>query len=345
MERAVAVPFDLEAGPLVRAECCRSGRGAPARLHRAHIVCDGWSFGVIVKDLAGFYSARLGKGESRPLADSFAEYSVALAKERRLGASSAPMKPSGCRSTRLGARLLDLPGGSSAQGLAPFASRRVDVNIDAETTAGIRKWGAKQGASLSATLTTAFAIALNRIAAAPSRCRRHAGRGPVRRTARTVSSVIASTCCRCASTSIRMRRSRPLSPPAARSLLDALDHQKYTFGTLLRKLATGREPGRVPLVSVLFNVDQPLDESTVNFGGLGFEFGANPRVAENFEIFVNAVPTQKGLRFEVQFNSDLFDDATIRRWFGVMESVLRAALVDGNQKVGRVNLLTDAASR
>src|SRR5690606_20490034 len=38
-------------------------------------------------------------------------------------------------------------------------------------------------------------------------------------------------------------------------LLDALDHQRCTFGTLLKKLPITRDPGRMPLVSVMFNID------------------------------------------------------------------------------------------
>ena len=38
------------------------------------------------------------------------------------------------------------------------------------------------------------------------------------------------------------------------------EHQRYTFGTLLQKLPLPRDPSRLPLVSVLFNVDQALDQ-------------------------------------------------------------------------------------
>jgi non-ribosomal peptide synthetase component F len=51
------------------------------------------------------------------------------------------------------------------------------------------------------------------------------------------------------------------------AVLDAFDNQKYTFGTLLRKLNVPREPGRIPLVPVVFNIDMNMDDG-VAFDGL-----------------------------------------------------------------------------
>jgi len=44
---------------------------------------------------------------------------------------------------------------------------------------------------------------------------------------------------------------------------------------------------------------------------------------------VNAVPVTSGLRLEVQYNSELFDEVTIRRWFDAYVTLLRGAILDG----------------
>ena len=59
---------------------------------------------------------------------------------------------------------------------------------------------------------------------------------------------------------------------AQTTLLDALEHQRLTFGTLLRKLRIGRDPSRLPLVSVMFNIDQALDHQDSAFPGLQLEW-------------------------------------------------------------------------
>jgi amino acid adenylation domain-containing protein len=331
-ERAVSARFDLEAGPLVRAEIFSFGAAEHALVFTAHhIVCDGWSFGVIVRDLAQAYAARQNASQNARAAleagDSFADYADEELKhegsEAQRGDESywlhrfSPSVPT-----------LDLPTDRTRRAWRSFSSRRADITLDATLTADLRKWGAKLGAGLPATLTGAFATLMHRISGATSVVVGLPAAGQsVADKARLV-----GHCVNLLPLRFDIDADKPLAAviaDARTQLLDAFDHQRYTFGTLLQKLAVKRDPGRLPLVSVLFNVDQALDESTVNFPGLTFDFHANPRVAENFELFVNAVPVATGLRLEVQYNSELFDEATIRRWFDGYVTLLRAALADG----------------
>src|SRR5690606_5302447 len=76
-ERAVTTRFDLDSGPLVRAELLvLTPEDHVLVLTAHHIVCDGFSFGVIVSDLADFYTARVGAGPKPEEPDSFAEYAA-----------------------------------------------------------------------------------------------------------------------------------------------------------------------------------------------------------------------------------------------------------------------------
>ncbi len=168
-ERAVSTRFDLEAGPLVRAEIFSFGATEHALVFTAHhIVCDGWSFGVIVRDLAGFYAARRNASAALRPGDSFAAYAD---DELRHEGSEAQRgdeaywldslcaigaRRSTCRRIAHAA-----PGAASARA-APTSL------LDAALTADVRKWGAKLGAGLPATLTGAFATLLHRISGATS---------------------------------------------------------------------------------------------------------------------------------------------------------------------------------
>ncbi|MCB0811431.1 MAG: hypothetical protein KDB96_19300, partial [Flavobacteriales bacterium] len=97
------------------------------------------------------------------------------------------------------------------------------------------------------------------------------------------------------------------------AVLDAYDHQRYTFGTLLRDLRVSRMPGRIPLVPVVFNVDMNMDDG-VAFNGLSHRFISNPRAYENFELFLNVTGNEEGLTLEWSYNTDLFSENTISRW-------------------------------
>ena len=129
-------------------------------------------------------------------------------------------------------------------------------------------------------------------------------------------------------------------------LLDAYDHQDVTFSRVLQALPIARDPGRLPLISVLFNIDQALASESMAMPGLHLELTSNPRVAETFELFVNAVDGgAAGMRLECQYNSGLFDERTIARWMSAFEQLLAAAVAEPGAALGRLSLRDCRGSR
>ena len=124
------------------------------------------------------------------------------------------------------------------------------------------------------------------------------------------------------------------------AVLEAYDHQQYTFGSLLRRLPLVRDPSRLPLVSVVFNLDRGLGPDAMRFEGLGTELTTNARLFENFDLFLNAVEIGGKVVLECQYNTDLFDQATIRRWLGTYERLLRSACERPDEATGRLDILT-----
>ena len=143
----------------------------------------------------------------------------------------------------------------------------------------------------------------------------------------TLMSGIVRTCFLCAARSSPANHSRISSPTYATSgVLDAFDHQEFTFGRLLQQLSLPRDPSRMPLVSVTFNLDPPL--SDIRFTGLTHEIELNPRQHYQFDLGFNLVDEgPAGLRVECDYNPDLFDAATIRRWIGHYRTLLESLAV------------------
>ncbi|HEX3140497.1 MAG TPA: amino acid adenylation domain-containing protein, partial [Rhizobacter sp.] len=126
------------------------------------------------------------------------------------------------------------------------------------------------------------------------------------------------------------------------ALLDAFDHQTLTYGSLLTKLPVHRDPSRLPLVSVMFNVDQAVSSDASSFPDLSIELTANARRFENFELFVNAAPVDGGFRLECQYNTDLFDAVTIERLLAAYETLLRSATRQPSRPIGQLEWLAPA---
>src|SRR5207248_7824298 len=90
-----------------------------------------------------------------------------------------------------------------------------------------------------------------------------------------------------------------------RTVLDAYDHQTYTYGTLVRNLKLRRDPSRLPLVEVQFNLEKV--GTGASFSGLQTAIDPNPKGAVNFDLFLNIVESPDGLLVDCDYNSDLFD--------------------------------------
>lgn len=161
--RIVTTAFDLEHGPLVRAELFRLGDDHHIlTLAAHHIVCDGWSFGVIVRDLAALYAQGTGKGQGPAPAGAFSNF--ALDEAAHAGTEAAREDERYWLDRFAGAApVLDLPTDRSRPRRRSFASRREDRTIDAAELAALRQLGVAHGASLYATLLTGFAVLLQRL--------------------------------------------------------------------------------------------------------------------------------------------------------------------------------------
>src|SRR5690606_10131531 len=209
---------------------------------------------------------------------------------------------------------------------------------DAALVAEVRRLGARRGASLFATLLGSFAALVGRIAGQdevvvgiPAAGQSVDGHDH-----------LVGHCVNLLPLKFELG-SEPtfnaLVDDAQSTLLDAIEHQRYTFGTLLQKLRVERDPSRLPLVSVMFNIDQALDQEKSGFEGLRLDFSTNPRHYENFELSINAVQVDGTLRLETQYNTGLFDARTVRRWLSAFETLLRSACEAPEERVARLALV------
>jgi len=341
-QRAVEIIFDLENGPLFRAELARFAADDHLLVITAHhIVFDGWSAGILAQDFARFYRARIEHSSiDLPLAASFGDY--ALEQRASAGSGRRADDEAYWLSRFSGSTpVLDLPNDRPRPAYRSFASRREDYVLPAELVSDIRKLGVTAGSSFFVTLLAGFGALLQRIGGTDEVV---IGVPTAGQSVGGLSTLIGH----CVNLlPIRIALDGNASTRAAiditrTAMLDAYEHQEYTFGTLLKKLALTRDPSRLPLVSVMFNLDQALDANSLGLPGLTANFSINPRCAENFELSINAVQADGALRLECQYNTDLYDGVTVRRWMAAYETLLRACCTDSNATLASLPLISEA---
>jgi amino acid adenylation domain-containing protein len=334
----VETAFALAQGRLFRAELLKlSPQEHVLLMHAHHIVCDGWSWWVLVRELGTAYARGDEAASALPPAESFADY--ALAEAMRPGSPGSVEDEQYWLSRFAGAPpVLDLPTDRPRPARRTFSSRREDYVLDAELVSAVRRMGARRGASLFATLLGAFATLMSRVA----------GQSevvvgiPAAGQSVDGHEHLVGHCVNLLPLKFELAPEQSFAhvlDGAQTLLLDAIEHQRYTFGTLLKKLHMARDPARLPLVSVMFNIDQALDQERSGFPGLELDFTTNPRSYENFELSINAVQVEGRLRLETQYNTDLFDAATVRRWLSAFECLLRKACEAPDEPIARLPLV------
>jgi len=324
--RAVELPFDLEHGPLCRAELLTSNPADHLLVLSAHhIVCDGWSFGVLLTELPKLYARRTGQSvESLPGADSFAAYAVGQLDDAHTSTRDADTAY-WVSVHDASAPVLELPTDRPRKPVRGFASRREDATLDAALVAAVRKVGSAHGASLFVTLFGLFSALLARLSGSEEVI---VGVPAAGQAVEGAASLVGH-CVNLLPIRVAVDTEQSLASLLRAThtrVLDAYEHQHCTFGTLLKKLQVARDPGRLPLVSVLFNLDANIDNDALSVGELRAELTSNPRRFENFDLYLNATQAAGAIVLECQYNTDLFDSVTIERWLAYFRVALERAV-------------------
>lgn len=334
-----ARPFDFTAAPLARAHLVRITEADHALVFTAHhIVCDGWSTNVLLSELASLYSSRVSGSEPALTATpQFADY----ARERRASVSDA----SGNESVRDFWRKqfksvpspLELPTDRPRPAVKSFGGATARSHIDSSLVREIRSAGGRNGCTLFAALLAGFAALLHRLTSQDDITIGIPAAGQ----AALPEGNLVGHCVNFLPLRFAIAESDTASSflmQVRKRVLDACEHQNYTYGTLVRDLRIPREPGRLPLLEVQFNLEKV--GSDLRFPGLEIAIDPNPKAAVNFDLFLNVVETPSGLTIDCDYNSDLFDESTIQRWLSHFETMLKGIAADSQSPIARLPFLS-----
>jgi amino acid adenylation domain-containing protein len=336
----VKQPFDLEHGPLFRVQIVRLNASEHRVLMTAHhIICDGWSWGVLVPELGQIYSA-LTQGITPELEapDRFSDYAITLEDSETNGDAIAA-ENFWLNQFAQSIPVLDFPTDRPRPAFRTFNSDREDWRIDAALITQLKQFGTQMGCSFTTTMLAAFEVFLHRLVGQEEivvglPAAGQADSGNYNLVGHCVNLLPLRTTVDAAQpfrTYLKQRQSK---------VLDAYEHQQLTFGKLVQKLPIPRDPSRIPLVSVVFNIDQGLQGNKLPFNGLEGSFFANPRAFENFELFINAVDNPDGLVMECQYNTNLFDRKTIKTRLAEFEILLTGIVSNPDRTIAELPLLT-----
>lgn len=328
-------PFNLEHAPLFRVQLVKMNDAehiAAFTIH--HIIGDGWSQGVLQKELGVLYSAICqGVPADLPPAPQFSDYAIAQMQQNN---QTRAAEAFWLKQFAGNIPVLDLPldhprppvrtyNGGCAQGL-----------LDAGLVSQLKQIGAKTGSTLFTTVLAGYKVFLHRLSGQNDLVvgLSVAGQSVTGQTG------LVGHCVNLLPLRSHISAGQNFSDyldVLSGQVLDAFDHQNYTFGSLLKKLPIARDASRVPLVQVTFSLDR--SSPGFEFDGLEADLLDTPRNFETFEIFLETAETGRGLEMNFKYNADLFDELTMRRRVEEFKTLLQGIANNPDQPVGRLPLL------
>ncbi len=334
------LPFDLARGPVLRSTLLRrAAEDFLLLLTLHHIVSDGWSMGVLVRELTALYGAAQA-GEPSPLPALPIQYGDFAVWQRAWLQGEALERLLRAAAARLaGFPPLELPTDHPAAAGRYFRAGILPLDLDAALTAGLGALARRQGASLFMTLLAALTGLL----------RRHTGRGDfaLAATAAGRSRAELEPLIGYFVNTLIVRAAAAGDPSFAELLartraatLDAYDQQDLPFSHLVEALRPER-PGTAPLLEVLFLWQQPRPEISLP----GVEVAPFRRQATlghtNFTLSLEVVEAGGRMMGVVSYNRSLIDPTTARRWRGHLAALLAAAAADPERRLAELPLLAE----
>ncbi|HLE83244.1 MAG TPA: amino acid adenylation domain-containing protein, partial [Thermoanaerobaculia bacterium] len=340
--------FDLAAGPLLRAAAVRIGRDDHALLLALHhVIADGWSMGVLFRELEALYRLRLGSAPgARPpelaaLPIQYADF--ALWQRRWLSGEVLAGELAFWRERLAGAPpVLELPADRPRPAVRAAHGGVLSWRLPEPATEGLRGLARERGASLFIALLAGFQALLARVTGATDLS---VGTPVANRTGAETEGLIGFF-----TNTLVLRADLGGDPTFAELLermrevaLEAFGHQELPFEKLVQELRPERRMSHTPLVQVMLAL-QNVPEAAADLPGLRMAPVPLDWHSAKFDLTVVAREAGGALAGQAEFDRALFDPTSVRRLLGAFTTLLEGAAADPRRRLSELPLL-DASAR
>ena len=330
--------FDLELGPLLKVEVAkRSDQIYYLYLSAHHTVIDGAAIGILLAELSALYNAAmLDAAPALPDTLQISDYAQWLTRSietkewqlqkdfwiNRISASSPA---------------LEFPTDRPRPLRKTYRGQRLTATLDPQLLADIKRVSRQENCTLLMTLFAAYTVLVHRLAdqreivvGIPALGRSLPGGDGLVAYCAHIMPICSDVQCRPRFTEhLRAIRS---------ALLDAYENQDFPFASYLNELKIVRDASRAPLVDYVFNLDGELP--ALKMEGLTVAYHNQPVSTSRFDISLSGVEIDNRLVLYCDYNTDLFDHATINRLLDSFQTLLQAIVRSPNDNVFELPLLS-----
>ncbi|HET7460819.1 MAG TPA: amino acid adenylation domain-containing protein [Longimicrobium sp.] len=345
-ERIIATearkPFDLAAGPLLRAILLRHGSGEHTLvlvLH--HVATDAWSAGIFFRELAALYQA-FAAGDDSPLPELPVQYADFAAWQRGWLRGDALERQMGYWRRKLAGipAVLEFPTDRPRPAVQDLAGALLPFHLAAPTVDAARTLARREGATLFMVLLAAFDAVVHRWSGAEDIV---VGTPIANRTRPELEGLIGFF-----DNTLALRTDLSGDPTFAALLrlvrettLEAYAHQDVPFEKLVDELKAERSLSHAPLFQVMFTLQNTPTGGGAELGGLEIRGRAADTGTSRFDLTLILSETGDGaLQGVAEYATALFEASTIERITTHLDALLRQAAARPDAPLSSLSLLS-----
>jgi len=340
-------PFDLSAGPLLRAGLVKVGeREHVFLLTMHHIVSDGWSLGVLIEEVGALYEAYV-RGEESPLPELEVQYADYAAWQRGwLQGEVLDRQLSYWREQLGGAPpVLELPTDRPRPAVQSFRGATYEFTLGEELTAGLKGLSRSEGVTLFMTLLAGFQALLSRYTGQEDVSVGTPIAGRTRGEVERLIGFFVNT--------LVMRTDLSGDPTFVELLgrvrevaLGGYAHQEVPFEKLVDELEVERSLSHAPLFQVMFVLQNTgSGKKGAEVSGLRMSGVEAENHTSKFDLTLAMTEGREGLSATIQYSTELFDAGTIERLAGHLQALYEAAAADPGRRLSKLPILGEEERR
>ncbi len=335
-------PFDLRRGPLVRAEIVILSDEEHMLLTTLHhIVSDGWTRGILNREIQALYAAFVDDKPSPlpELAIHYADY-AAWQKGWLTGEVLDRQIAYWKRQLEGAPQAIELPTDKPRPAVQRFRGARAHVMLSKEASRALKDLCRREGVTLFMVLLGALDVLLHRWTGQDDVV---VGTSVTNRSRLETDKIIGFFI-----NALVLRVSLGDDPTFSDLLqrvretcLGAYAHEDMPFERLVQEIAPEPDPSRAPLFQVIFTMLNPPAEP-LRLPGLSLAWKATDSATVKYDLTFLMGESPRGLVAVIDYNVDLFEAATIDRMLGHLKNVLEAVGKDAGRKVSALPMVGEA---
>jgi amino acid adenylation domain-containing protein len=336
-------PFDLRTGPLLRATLAQLGDDQHVLLITVHhIAADGWSFGILLKELGAAY-ASLARGQEPALAElpiQYADYAI-WQRERLTGNAFDAKLDYWTKQLAAPLPTLDIPTETVRDADRPRTAHRVPVRVSITASEGVKALAREVEVTPFVLLLAVFQILLRRSTGSEDIIVGSPIAGRTRVETDGLIGFFVNTL---------VLRTNAAGAPTVRefvtrvrdTVLSAMANQDVPFERIVEALQPERDRSRNPLFDALFSLQAGVSASDFAMPGLVVHKLAGARDTAKFDVQLILNDTTTGFRGALEYDADLFDELAMRRFAAHYAQLVGSAVAIPDSSIDLLPLMDEA---